>query len=381
MQMKQKLSAVFMVLCVPYLLLTACDTKEQKEQNAKWEEQASFNAQAYIKQKYGFAAEVTEATVDRRQGWISSQPLSDVFVEMRHDNRDFTVFITGEENSVDGADTYQAEEIRQAVWDTINADVPGLREMDIYAVRKSERRGQSDTPLYEKRFDGSNLTEVLQGSVFSVNCYYPESDFSSRKQFMHLQQLLGMESGVRAVFYSCRGETVFAQETRAERNWTASHAVYCTAQRNLAYTTPEAGLCKAEYIAYALKKYGEFYYSVSYSERQKEREAPKIQEVTPVDALCFDGYGVRDAVLASKAYEITADVPLFVHIYYPCSKIENFDYDGYMHSKTKIAMSSMRDGEPRYHADSIETVGDYAYEKIELQAGVPVTLEFLYDPK
>ena len=47
MQMKQKISAVFMVLCAPYLLLTACDTKEQKEQNAKWEEQASFNAQAY----------------------------------------------------------------------------------------------------------------------------------------------------------------------------------------------------------------------------------------------------------------------------------------------------------------------------------------------
>ena len=61
MQMKQKISAVFMVLCAPYLLLTACDTKEQKEQNAKWEEQASFNAQAYIKQKYGFAASVTSA--------------------------------------------------------------------------------------------------------------------------------------------------------------------------------------------------------------------------------------------------------------------------------------------------------------------------------
>ena len=88
-----------------------------------------------------------------------------------------------------------------------------------------------------------------------------------------------------------------------------------------------------------------------------------------------------DAVLASKAYEITADVPLTVHIYYPCSKIENFDYDGNMHSQTRIAAYRMQDGEPRYRADLIETVGDYAYGKIEMEADVPVTLEFLYDPK
>ena len=381
MQMKQKISAVFMVLCAPYLLLTACDTKEQKEQNAEWEEQASFNAQAYIKQKYGFAAEVTDANVDRQQGWISSQPLSNVFVEMRHDNRDFTVFITGEEKSVAGADTYQAEEIRQAVWDTINADIPGLRVMDVYAVRKAERPGQSDTPLYEKRYDGSNLAEVLQGCVFSVSCYYPESNFSTRKQFVNLEKLLGMECGVRAVFYSCRGETVFAQETSALRTWTASHAVYCTGQRNLAYTTPMTGLCEAEYIAHDLKQYGDFYYSVSYSKRQKEREAPQFREAAPIEAANFDGHGVMDAVLASKAYQITADVPLTVHIYYPCSKIENFDYDGNMHSQTRIAAYRMQDGEPRYRADLIETVGDYAYGKIEMEADVPVTLEFLYDPK
>ena len=61
---KALLSRVFMIGALPYLFLCACDTKEQKQQNALREQQASVNAQNYIREKYGFTANVTGAGVD-----------------------------------------------------------------------------------------------------------------------------------------------------------------------------------------------------------------------------------------------------------------------------------------------------------------------------
>ena len=150
MQMNQKISAAFILLCAPYLLLTACDTKEQKALNAQREAQAALNAQEYIRQKYGFAAEVTQAKVDRRHGWISTQPLSDVLVQMQHDDRSFTVFITGEEQSSAGADNYQAEEIAQAVRETVDAEIPGLRLFDIFADQKAASLSETDAPKFSR---------------------------------------------------------------------------------------------------------------------------------------------------------------------------------------------------------------------------------------
>ena len=363
-------------LSMPYLLLTACDSAEQKAQNAKWEEQASFNAVAYIQQKYGFTAEVTGAEVDREQGMFGTTPLSDVFVEMRCENRDFTVFITGKEPSAAGADTYQAAEIEQAVFDAVNAEIPGLRQLDISACRKSARR--FDT-LYDIFYDGSNLAEVIRGSVNSLNCYYPETDFSEAKQFSELESLFGKECGIRTVFYSCRGEEVFAQELEPyQRVWLASHAVYCTQQRSLAQQI-SGRTYAAEFQTFDLQKYGDFYYHVSYDDQQTERGKPVFEQTDPVSPETFDGWGTRGAEIASKAYRLTADSPMTAEIYYPCSAIEHFDYDGYMHSQTKVALRTDTDGEVRVRADSVTVVGDYVCVEISARSGTETIFEFLWN--
>ena len=376
MTAKQRISAAFMLLSAPYLFLTACDSAEQKAQNAKWEEQASFNAVAYIQNKYGFTAEVTEANVDRKQGWISTQPLSDVFVDMTCEGRAFTVFITGEQASDAGADNYQAAEIEQAVFDTVNADIPGLQVLDLYAVRKCERR--YDMALYETKFDGSNLAEVVTGSIASMQCFYQDTDLSQKKDFAALEKLFGKQCGIKTEFFSCRNADVFSID-KIQRNWCASHPVYCKQFRSLAYSDGDT-VIPSEYQSYDLRKYGDFYYTVSYDKDQKEKSDPVFQEVTPVDPAVFNGRGVKGAEIASKTYQLTADVPMKVKIYFPCSVIENFDYDGYMHSKTKFGRCTRGDGEQRDQADSVTLVGEYAYEELSLREGIEITFEYLYDP-
>lgn len=87
---KKKFSVLFIIFANICLFLTACDSDEQKVQNVKWEAQASRNAQAYINQKYGFSAKITDAKVDRMQGMFGSAPLSDVLVQMQYEERDLS---------------------------------------------------------------------------------------------------------------------------------------------------------------------------------------------------------------------------------------------------------------------------------------------------
>lgn len=368
-----------MLFALPYLLLTACDSREQKALNAQREAQASANAQAYIKQKYGFTAAVTNAEVDRRHGWISTQPLSDVLVQMQYENRDFTVYITGEGESVSGADNYQAEEIRQAVFDTVNAEIPGLRQLDLYAVRKAERLSGTETQLFEIRYDGSNLSAVLSGAVAAMRCYYPDTDFSDGTDFAALEKLLGMESGIRTTFYACRDDYIFSLTEPQLREWCASHAVYCTEQRTLAYIL-NGRTVEAEYNAFDLRQYGDFYYSAASDSKENGNAVLQFQEVTPGDPARFDGYGTRNAQIASKAYQITADAPAKVKIYYPCSAIEQFDYDSSTHSHTRFAVCSITDGTERFHADMVSVAGEYVCAEISLRKDAASTFEFLYQP-
>ena len=172
------LPAVPLIVC---MLLTGCDSAEQKAQNAEWEAQASENAKAYIMQKYGLSAEVREAKVDRMRGMFGTTPISDVFVDMRYDKRDFTVYITGQKESTEGSDSYQAEEIEQALSETIEREVPGLKLLDIYPQDKTEQ--DQETFFYSAYFDGTNLPEVLSDGAGSFEAFYVDTDLSDEKMF------------------------------------------------------------------------------------------------------------------------------------------------------------------------------------------------------
>jgi len=358
------------------LFLTACDSKEQKAQNAKWEKQATENAKAYITQKYGFSASVTEANVDRQQGMFGTTPLPDVFVQMQYDSRDFTVFITGEEESTEGADTYQAPEIRQALSDTIESQISGLQVLDIYPVRKSERTVKE--PLCSLYFDGTNLSEVLKDGVSTFDAFYIRTDLSDAKDFSWL-------SGYRttARFISCRDGDILKTD-ELTRNFAAPHPIYCDNIRTMSYS-PDKQKMQADHNAYELQKYGDIYYYVNseyyYNEGEASEDMPIIKEVDPPDPRQFNGRGSIEASVISKAYSISAESPMYVHVYYP-ERYLNTDkaLRKNRHDFRLAQITKDKNGDEKYSAGPSTVVGDYVYERFFVKEDVPAVFEILLNP-
>lgn len=363
------------MLAVSCPLLTGCDSEEQKAQNAVWEAQASENAQAYIEQKYGFSASVTEAKVDRSMGMFGTTPLSDVFVKMNHDGRDFTVFITGEEKSTDGCDTYQADEIKQALFDTINSEIDGLQVLDIYPKYKS--RQNMDEPLYGAYFDGSDLAGILEDGVRAFEAFYVQTDLSDADGFRWYESYR-----TNAKFVSCRDGEIL-KEDALTRNWAAPQPVYCDNSRTLSYGYDDTE-AQVVYHSYDLHKYGDFYYYVSdrynYDDGEPLEELPHIREVDPPDPTMFNGWGAMNASIISKAYTLSADSPMYVHVYYPVDKLDtDKDIDTYWDNFDCATISNAKDGTPKYSADPINTAGGYIYDRFYIQSGDPVTFLYMFD--
>lgn len=372
---KMKFSVLLIAIASIYLFLTACDSEDQKEQNAKWETQASKNAQAYINQKYGFSAEITDAKVDRAQGMFGSTPLSDVLVQMQYEERNFTVLITGKEESTDGCDTYQVPEIKQALFETINGKIDGLQVLDIYPKFKSERK--MEEPLYGAYFDGSNLAELLEDGVNSFEAFYVQTDFSDEKDFEWLN-----DYGISAKFVSCREDEILKGNEQT-RNITAPHPIYCDNSRTLSYLHDEPKM-QTTYLAYELHKYGDFYYYVNnqynYDKGELSKELPYFTEVKQLNSSLFNGYGAMDASVISKSYSVYADSPMYVHVYYPRSKLDtDKDLQKYWDDFDYGSITEDKDGTVKYAARPITIVGDYVYECLEVQEDNLTTFVFLFD--
>ncbi len=371
----KKISLSVIILCISALFLTACDSEEQKKQNAEWEAQAAENAKAYISQKYGFSAETINAEVDRQVSLFGSHPLSDVIVQMQYENRDFTVFITGEKESTDGCDTYQASEIQQALFDIVNSEIDGLQVLDIYPKYKSER--EIEEPLYAAYFDGSNLAEMLEDGVRLFEAFYVQKDFSDEKDFSWLN-----DYGTAANFVSCREDTIL-NAGKAARNYAAPHGIYCDNSRTFSF--PPNKPMQTAYQTYELYQYDDFYYCVERNPKQADCASCEnmlhFSEVEPPDPSVFNGWGAMNATIISKAYSVSVDSPVHIDVYFPLS---TFDSD----LKPKIKgnhidcgrITTDEEGTVKYFSYPIKLVADYAYMYFDVQENNSITFALLYDP-
>lgn len=353
------------------MLLTGCDSAEQKAQNAEWEAQASENAKAYIMQKYGFSAEVREAKVDRMRGMFGTTPISDVFVDMRYDKRDFTVYITGQKESTEGSDSYQAEEIEQALSETIEREVPGLKLLDIYPQDKTEQ--DQETFFYSAYFDGTNLPGVLADGAGSFEAFYVDTDLSDEKMF----EWLG-DYSTKASFVNCREGSILEAD-RLTRSWAAPQPVYCDSIRNI-----DAQVKQQDYKVYELKDQGDFFYYVNNNYRPEKGEPsadmPVITRVEQQEPSVFNGWGAMNASVISKTFTISSEAPVYVHVYYPISSLfTERDIDTYR-DDFRYGRITEENGSIKYHADQVKVVGDYVYANFYVCEDVPVTFEFLLDP-
>lgn len=125
---KIKLYIAMIIVSALTLIMTSCGYSEEEKAMMKvYEDNARVNAVDYIKDKYGFEAQV----VDTRILKVDPGPVPDfspsasgyVYVTMKYQDKEFAVNINGEEYTKNGTDNYQQEEITRAFKDRLEKDM------------------------------------------------------------------------------------------------------------------------------------------------------------------------------------------------------------------------------------------------------------------
>lgn len=110
---KKCLLIVLMLLC-----MSACTSKEEKQELNREEQQGKANALLYMKDKYGIQPTIKSI----RLGYVDTSPIPSfkrktdgtAQVEMMYQGRTFTVKVFTDEKNQDGSDDYQIPELQEA---------------------------------------------------------------------------------------------------------------------------------------------------------------------------------------------------------------------------------------------------------------------------
>ena len=177
------------------LTLCSCrnESESQKEENKRVLEQAEENAAAYIRDKYGFDADITDSEIIYEvKGWDfmipHSEATSSALITLKHDGREFQLIISGKDKNTDGADNYQAEEIKDKFCGTIRSELG--EECNIYYANKKITLGGKETgnDFCCPYFDGSDFSGVISNLDYCIIELYG-TDLSDAEKFDKIQQL------------------------------------------------------------------------------------------------------------------------------------------------------------------------------------------------
>ncbi|MDO5559628.1 MAG: hypothetical protein Q4F95_08535 [Oscillospiraceae bacterium] len=326
------------------------DSKEQKEINKANIEQAKTNAIAYIEEKYGFTADITDAVLERRQEMVVSTPLSSVLVYMSYDGKSFHTYIDGKSNNTDGADDYQYDEIKNAVREMTQKKIADVR--DVYITGGAGRHiddniiGDDCDQLFSVRYNGENLTDVLDDEMCDVCIKFINADFSGAASDMFGDLTDNYEIRVTMISYRC-------EDAMKEC------VGYSTDEKRAVYIDSVCRLYENEKSVkrYDLRSYENFYYYVDSNDQCEVA----FHKITPDDADNWNGRGSSDGDFVADAYELTSSDACTVYIYYPTVDIDKFSKNA-----TRFATCRKSGSKNTYFAQSsvLSVVGEYTVQEI-----------------
>ena len=349
--MKKNKIIAFLLTCS--LLLSGCDSKEQKAENEKNLRQAEKNAVTYIEEKYGFTPEIIESELERYGGMFGSIPESTVMVRMSYNNKEFSVYIDGETKNTDGADNYQQEEIISALTQklsTVAENYSGITANDFKSIDINGGKVKSFRPvvewncenLYSEYFDGENFAEVFGDETCYITADYIEADFENLQE-KDFDFLLSNER-VRLYLISYRTEEDYLNrpDYGEFNDFTGikKHAILI--EESLVFEKDGA-----EHNEYVLGKHDNFYYYVF----DNTPDTVSFSSTQMPDASEYDGNGIIDGEFVTSAYSINSSVNERIYIYYPLSELPE---------KTRLAISRKTDDGNKIRISPLaDDIGDY----------------------
>ena len=148
---RKGLRAVFAVMAAIVFSAAASGCMQAPTSNVST---AKTKAVQYIKDKYGFDAEVIDASMDTRGGTLDT-----ALVTMEHDGREFYAEIDIKTDK--GFDNYQADEIAKAFEDKINSEIPDgkLVRLDYFGhgVHRHRYLPKADSQCRQQKGNGQHI--------------------------------------------------------------------------------------------------------------------------------------------------------------------------------------------------------------------------------
>ncbi|MBO5226603.1 MAG: hypothetical protein J6B17_00790 [Ruminococcus sp.] len=164
-----KRNAVIAALFIAALFFSGCLSNEQRAENESNCRQAEKNAEEYIMDKYGLDAEVIDSEIAMVDGLFPSFS-SYAYVEMKHEDESFTVYIDGSRENINGKDDFQKDKIEAFVKERIStvADIEcsSIFIYNSFLYNSDSENIENYKLLYNTYFDGSNIHELTEECNF-----------------------------------------------------------------------------------------------------------------------------------------------------------------------------------------------------------------------
>lgn len=344
------------------VMLTGCISRQQREENRKNLLRAEKNAVIYIKDKYGFTADITNSNVESVGGLFGAAFTGYAFIEMEHKGKEFTVYIDGETANKDGRDNYQEEDIKEFVenklYEKAEIKCDNISMQNYYNYKKKENMDNYYL-LYNTYFNGDNFDELYEERRFycAVSCF-GETDISYLN-----------EETMKTIF----GEnyiTVFSYNYGSpDSDWYNKYNELASvvSYNNYKY---KYGMYISEAISYKYYKNGSKYDyfkpivqncgDISYI--TENNAIIDLYETTPDEPENWNNRGAVNAQIVSKAYSLPTSKDI-IWIYFDKRKLPE---NG---KNCNIALSWLSDNDARGYSTGSLTYdcGDYLVSEITPQ--------------
>ncbi len=339
-------------LFLPCMLFVLCAvscgvSEEQRQENERNLAQAKENAKEYVKQKYGFEAEVTGGEVESTGGMFGPSFSGYAYVTMKYDGKDFKVYMDGRKEYTTGVDDYQKKEILLAVQDAVKemvGQVPDYGELQNHYYYEEAESMKNYAMYYGTYFDGTNLGALGEENPFTaVIRYDSDVDLSGLTQ-EKMQELLGVNK--------CK---VLSYKTGTSAEWYRPFQEMGDTDYQYKYA-----LYLAEAVTFRID--GDYLYFQPKPQQNGEYyciaesgEPVQWEKTEAEDASNWNGRGAVNAENCGEAYQVTVPDDSRLWIYY---RKERLPQDG---EECRFACSRIdENGEKEYHTISpLYECGEY----------------------
>lgn len=376
--MKKRIRKIsFFSLMLGIILLTGCDTDEERKAAAKWRKQAEEDAVLYIQEKYNVMAEVVESETVRVSGLFGSEPTSETIVGMRCEDRDFNVWIDAENPRFVVTDTYQRQEITRAFSQMVEGVLADALCNVRYSLGRKSETKDCDS-FFHGYFDGTNLNEIL--TEYSILCQVDiigEADMDDL--YSKLTEDIWFHEEACFLFVSYESKEEYNKAAHPSllgsslEDYTLENAPHITDALLLKYG-------EVENYDLSMGQCGDFYYLCP---DQSAFEYTIIPRNDTVSVTNWNGRGMLDAAGFSEAYFVDGLVGSKLFVYYPKDKLPMLPVP-YRESKLRLAISySSEDSDSvsyKFGAQKNET-DEYVVYSFYNRDYRELSFRFLYDRK